>query len=125
VSTDIITAINQSMMTPFKYGPILICTAALTPKGYDFAPKFPSQMPCIPASFFENDAQGGIRLGATPFGMALGSFLADKLGRRSLLLGTLLDLVAAMAGTGLVTDVPQLVVVRVITGAASAPAVVA
>lgn len=121
MSTDILTAINRSAMTPFQYRSILICTAALMMVGYDVA-LIPLSMPYIPASFFDSDAQRGLLLGATPIGMALGSFLvaplADKFGRRGLILGTLLALAVAMAASGLTGDVQQLVVVRAFAGTA-------
>lgn len=121
MSTDVLTAINQSRMTSFQYRSILICAAALMMVGYDVA-LVPLSMPYVPVGFFDSDAQRGLLLGATPIGMALGSFflapLADKFGRRGLILITLLALVAAMAGSGLVTDVPQLVAVRVFAGTA-------
>ena len=116
---DLIKSISQGQMKSLQIGIILICWLINMLDGFDVlaiayaAPTISEEWQLAPEKL-------GIVLSAGLAGMALGALfiapLADRFGRRKIILWCLAVIGFAMVGTALVNSVVLLVIVRVITG---------
>ena len=111
--------IKQSPMSWYQYAIIAICVLTYAADGLDVvtlsyaAPVMIKQWGISPATF-------GIAYSATPVGIAFGSIfvapLADKIGRRTLVLWLLAALIVLLGLTSVVGHITELMLLRLFTG---------
>lgn len=120
--TDVLTAMKTSRMTAFQTRTVVLCMSALLIVGYDLS-VIALALPYIPDGFFTDDFQRGIVLSAALLGMALGCFfiapIADRIGRRKLIVTLLFIGALSMLGCALAADASTLMLFRLITGIAA------
>lgn len=117
--SELVKAINQGKVTSMQIGVIIICWVINMLDGFDVlaiaytAPTIKEQWQLAPD-------QLGVALSAGLVGMALGALfiapLADRFGRRKIILWCLTVIGLAMLGTALAYSIETLFVARVITG---------
>ena len=120
-SVNISEVIDNSGFSSFQIGIFILCGLCLIMDGFDVqaigyvAPALRQEWKIAPALL-------GSVLSAALYGVLFGSIflsmLADKIGRRPVLVGACLFFSAASVGTGLTQTVPQLLAMRFIAGLA-------
>ena len=115
---DIAERIDKSRIGGFQIGVYVLCGLALFMDGFDVQ-AWGYVAPSVFAEWNMPSAAGRVASTAL-FGLLLGlilfSMLADKIGRRPVLIGTTLYFGALMLVTSQVTSLEQLLVVRFLTG---------
>ncbi|AOY95383.1 MFS transporter [Cupriavidus sp. USMAA2-4] len=116
---DIRETINHGTMTRFQVMAVTICIVLNMLDGFDvLAMAFSASH--ISAAWHLTGKEIGVLLSAGLFGMAAGSLFlapwADRIGRRPLILICLGTISAGMLCSALAQDVPQLAVLRAVTG---------
>ncbi|MEJ5037528.1 MFS transporter [Acinetobacter johnsonii] len=116
---NILDEINNTKMSRYQWFVILICLFLNVIDGFDVM-VMAFTAPSVSAEWALSGAQIGILLSAGLFGMAAGSIflapLADKIGRRFLILICLIIAGLSMSACGLVQNHSMLVALRFITG---------
>jgi AAHS family 4-hydroxybenzoate transporter-like MFS transporter len=116
---DISTLIDNSKIGRFQFGLLLMCGLCLIMDGFDVQ-AIGYVAPAIIKDWGVPRAALGPVFGAGLFGMLVGSLtlsmLADKVGRRSVLICATLFFAICMLATPRVTTIDQLLVIRFITG---------
>lgn len=122
MNIDVLTAMKQSKMTFFQIRTVALCMAALLLVGYDLT-SIAMALPYVPEGFFESDTQRGLVLSAALLGMTLGCFfiapIADKIGRRKLIVAMLFLGAIGMLACATVDNAYLLFAARLVTGIAS------
>ena len=118
-SSEIINAINQGRMTAMQIGVIAVCWFINMLDGFDVlaiaytAPTISEELQLAPEKL-------GVVLSAGLVGMALGAMfiapLADRFGRRRMILWGLAIIGFAMMGTAMAESIGPLILARIITG---------
>lgn len=116
---DVPKAIADAPMTTFQFVVVLLCCVINMADGADVivmayaAPLIGRQWQITPQVL-------GIVFAAAPVGMAIGAFglapLADRIGRRAIILSAFGGITVCMLLTGFADNVPMLVAVRLLTG---------
>jgi AAHS family 4-hydroxybenzoate transporter-like MFS transporter len=112
--------IDQSPVRPFHVGVFTLCALCMIMDGFDVqalgyvAPAIIQEWGIAPALL-------GPVFGASNFGVLVGqlsfTMLADKIGRRPVLIGGTVFFAVMTLATAMVTSIPQLLIVRFIAGA--------
>ncbi|OZF06252.1 MFS transporter [Rhodococcus sp. 14-2470-1a] len=116
---DVSTAIKTSPISRYQYKVLAACLLVITIDGFDvFVMGF--VLPHLPDGFFDSTAEKGYLLSAGLAGMAAGSIflapLADRIGRRRLILwGLVLNLIG-LAASAMSPNVEALIAARFLTG---------
>lgn len=118
VEMDIVSTIKSSKMRPYQWLIVLICMFCNMVDGFDFfAMGF--VLPHLPAEFATTSGKGYL-ISAGLVGMALGAMfvapLADRYGRRILILSGLSTNIAAMILTAFAVNVEMMTAGRLLTG---------
>jgi MFS transporter, AAHS family, 4-hydroxybenzoate transporter len=115
---NIAERIDKSRIGPFQFGIYLLCGLALFMDGFDVQ-AWGYVAPSVFAEWQMPSAAGRVASAAL-FGLLLGliffSMLADRIGRRPVLIGTTLYFGALMFATSQVTSLGELITVRFLTG---------
>jgi AAHS family 4-hydroxybenzoate transporter-like MFS transporter len=116
---DIAAVIDARPLTGFQKWIMVLVAASVIMDGFDVqAMGFVA--PAIVKDWGVSKALLGPVFGAGLVGMLIGSLvlstLADRVGRRPVLIGSTLFFATCMLGTTLVQDIPQLLIARLITG---------
>ena len=103
----------------FRWGPLALCSACLFVEGYD-GQFMGYVVPGIAADWHIAPGALGPAVGAALFGLMLGAFfiapLADLIGRKRVVLGSVLVFGVLTVATAAVTSLPPLVLLRFLTG---------
>ncbi|MBU3067764.1 MFS transporter [Nocardia sp. NEAU-G5] len=116
---DIRQLLRTSPMTRYQWAVVAICLFAVAVDGFDvFAMGF--VLPRLPHGFVDSDRARGFLLSCGLAGMATGSFLlapiADRVGRRRLVICALTVTLVGVVGSAAAGDVQVLIAARAITG---------
>jgi benzoate transport len=119
MSTDILAGIRERPMGRFQIVTVALCLALNMLDGYDvLAMSFAA--PAVRRAWSLTDAQLGMLLSAGLVGMAVGSIvispLADRFGRRPIILLCLVTMMLGTFGSAVAQDFTQLGMLRVLTG---------
>lgn len=119
MTDEIGTALRRQAMSPFQVLVVAICIAINVLDGFDaLASAFTA--PSVAREWGLSPASLGLLLSTSLAGMAIGSVviapLADRIGRRAIVLGCLVLVSAAMLASAAARDVAQLSVLRLLTG---------
>lgn len=116
---DVLTEINQNNMSRYQWFVIVVCVCLNIIDGFDVM-VMAFTAPSVSAEWSLSGAQIGLLLSAGLFGMAAGSIflapLADKIGRRLLILICLAIAGISMLACGLVHSHSMLAALRFVTG---------
>ena len=116
---DVLTEINQNNMSRYQWFVIVVCVCLNIIDGFDVM-VMAFTAPSVSAEWSLSGAQIGLLLSAGLFGMAAGSIflapLADKIGRRLLILICLAIAGISMLACGLVHSHSVLAALRFVTG---------
>lgn len=116
---DVLSEINHNNMSRYQWFVILICICLNIIDGFDVM-VMAFTAPSVSAEWSLSGAQIGLLLSSGLFGMAAGSIflapLADKIGRRLLILVCLVIAGLSMLGCALVQSHGMLAALRFITG---------
>ncbi|WP_317203228.1 MFS transporter [Janthinobacterium sp.] len=116
---DIPDLINNSKIGGFQIGMLVLCGLCVIMDGFDVQ-AMGYVAPAIIADWHVSKANLGPVFGAGLLGMLVGSLLfsvvADKIGRRPVLIGSTLFFAVCMLLTPLATSIEQLQLIRFITG---------
>lgn len=116
---DILSEINQNNMSRYQWFVIVVCVCLNIIDGFDVM-VMAFTAPSVSAEWSLSGAQIGLLLSAGLFGMAAGSIflapLADKIGRRLLILICLAIAGISMLACGLVHSHSMLAALRFVTG---------
>lgn len=116
---DVLTEINQNNMSHYQWFVIVVCVCLNIIDGFDVM-VMAFTAPSVSAEWSLSGAQIGLLLSAGLFGMAAGSIflapLADKIGRRLLILICLAIAGISMLACGLVHSHSMLAALRFVTG---------
>ena len=116
---DVLTEINQNNMSHYQWFVIVVCVCLNIIDGFDVM-VMAFTAPSVSAEWSLSGAQIGLLLSAGLFGMAAGSIflapLADKIGRRLLILICLAIAGISMLACGLVHSHSVLAALRFVTG---------
>lgn len=119
MSRDVLSEINQNKMSRYQWFVILICICLNIIDGFDVM-VMAFTAPSVSVEWSLSGAQIGLLLSAGLFGMAAGSIflapLADKIGRRLLILVCLVIAGLSMSACALVNSHSMLALLRFITG---------
>lgn len=111
--------IDDSKISPFQWGVLLLCGFCMILDGFDVQ-AMGYVAPALLQDWKVDKASLGPVFGAGLFGLLLGSLLisvvADKLGRRPVLIGSTFFFAICTLATPWVSNVEQLMVIRFITG---------
>ncbi|MBY6412614.1 MFS transporter [Rhodococcus sp. BP-252] len=116
---DVLTAIKKSPISRYQYKVLAACLLVITIDGFDvFVMGF--VLPHLPDGFFDGNAEKGYLLSAGLAGMAVGSIflapLADRIGRRRLILWGLVINLAGLVASAMSPNVEALIAARFVTG---------
>jgi MFS transporter, AAHS family, 4-hydroxybenzoate transporter len=118
-SIDIPALIDAQPVSRFQLGVFLLLGAAMIMDGFDVQ-SMGFVAPEIVRGWGIPKAEMGPVFAASLLGMSLGSLglsvLADRIGRRPVLVGSMAFLGVCMMATGFVTSLPQLLAARLVTG---------
>ncbi|MEV6898950.1 MFS transporter [Amycolatopsis sp. NPDC051372] len=113
--------IDRSPMSRFQVAVVLLCTALCVVEGFDIL-MMSFAAPGVARDWGLNNASVGMLLSACPFGMAAGSAviapLADRIGRRPLILACLAATTVAMALSAATRNAGELAFCRGLAGLA-------
>lgn len=120
IAMDVISALRHSRMSFRRWYAVLICVLCNVIDGLDLL-LASYALPHLPADFITGGEKGTlISLGFA--GMAVGSFLlaplADRVGRKNLIVAALFVSTVALAGTALAPGIEWMLIARFITGLA-------
>jgi len=106
-------------MSPYQYAVVALCCLCNLADGFDVA-SLALVAPVLSKDWGIDPAVLGVIFTASSVGLAVGAFtiapLADRFGRRPLMLGAIATLAVTMILSGLATSVTQLLVLRLIAG---------
>lgn len=106
-------------MTPFQFAIVLLCCVINVADGADVV-AMAYAAPLIARDWHISPELLGLVFAAAPVGMAIGAFfiapLADRIGRRAIVLSAVGGLAVAMLLTGISNSVPMLAAMRLLTG---------
>jgi len=107
-------------MSPYQYLVVALCCLCNIADGFDVA-SLALAAPVLTKEWNIDPAVLGTVFGVSSVGLSIGAFiiapLADKFGRRPVMLAAIGSLAIALLLTSVATNVPQLLVLRLITGA--------
>ncbi|NLP65460.1 MFS transporter [Paraburkholderia sacchari] len=116
---DVERALGETHRPLFQLLLVALCGLCLVIDGFD-AQAMGYVAPSVIADWHVSKAELGPVFSASLFGMLLGalglSVLADRVGRRPVLVGATLFFALSMLATPLATTIPQLLVLRFVTG---------
>ncbi|QEH81532.1 MFS transporter [Sphingomonas sp. C8-2] len=106
-------------MSPYQYLVVALCCFCNVADGFDVA-SLALAAPVLTREWGVAPAVLGTIFGVSSVGLSIGAFavapLADRIGRRPVMLGAIGSLAAALLLTSVSTDVYQLLVLRLVTG---------
>ncbi|HSG20046.1 MAG TPA: MFS transporter, partial [Burkholderiaceae bacterium] len=119
MSNELVATLKQGPMRPVQMLAVTICIVINMLDGFDVL-VMSFTAPVISAEWGMEPQTIGVLLSAGLFGMAAGSLfiapVADRIGRRNIILLCLVIISLGMAASALTDSVTQLAVMRVITG---------